>query len=240
MSQELYYTSAPRGLKAGSRDYCTVAKTPSLSQALADELEVLTPIASCSCRATQTPKTIQSPGRTSRIRVEGEMVSVLSRICASGMDYTGRTNKFAHHVVLSDAERPKGGPAWLLSQGKLMTEEWNGHVGLLADGRILPRETPNRKSRRHGREVMGDAGWAGVLAETFIADPKRLVYLVFQPGITFCPCLPRPRPPAARGTMENRLQLVLQRACHRASVAPGSESWPTLPNSPKCSVSRSR
>ena len=41
MSQELHYTSAPRGLKPGSRGFCTVASTVGLSGPLAERLESL-------------------------------------------------------------------------------------------------------------------------------------------------------------------------------------------------------
>ena len=80
---------------------------------------------------------------------------------------------------------------------------------------------------------MGDAGWAGVLAETFIADPKRLVYLVFQPGMNLLPLFAEAEallPPEERWEIGFNSYYTSR---HRASVAPGSESWPTLPNSPK-------
>ena len=42
--------------------------------------------------------------------------SVLSRVGPAGLDYSDRTNLFAHHVVLDADELPRGGPAWLLRQ----------------------------------------------------------------------------------------------------------------------------
>jgi hypothetical protein len=41
MSQELIYTSAPRGLKPGTRGFCTVVSTQQMSQPLAERLESL-------------------------------------------------------------------------------------------------------------------------------------------------------------------------------------------------------
>src|SRR5262249_24375873 len=35
--------------------------------------------------------------------------------------------------------------------------------------------------------LAGDAGWAGVLAESFLADPRRPVFLVFRPGMELLP-----------------------------------------------------
>ena len=42
MSQELFYTSAPRGLIAGTQGFCTVAATKGMSSALMEKLEALT------------------------------------------------------------------------------------------------------------------------------------------------------------------------------------------------------
>ena len=41
MTQELFYTSAPRGLKPGSRGFCTVMSTAGMAKNLADRLEAL-------------------------------------------------------------------------------------------------------------------------------------------------------------------------------------------------------
>ena len=41
MSQELIYTSAPRGLKPGSQGFCTVVSTQGISASLVQRLEAL-------------------------------------------------------------------------------------------------------------------------------------------------------------------------------------------------------
>jgi hypothetical protein len=41
MSQELHYTSVPRGLKPGTRGFCTVAVTPQMPGPLVERLENL-------------------------------------------------------------------------------------------------------------------------------------------------------------------------------------------------------
>ena len=41
MSHELHYTSVPRGLKPGSRGFCTVGLTPQMPGPLVDRLESL-------------------------------------------------------------------------------------------------------------------------------------------------------------------------------------------------------
>ena len=42
-------------------------------------------------------------------------------------------------------------------------------------------------SRTPGRRSTGDAGWAGVLAESFLADPQRPAFLIFEPGMELLP-----------------------------------------------------
>src|SRR5215472_13036043 len=116
MSQELHYTSVPRGLKPGSRGFGTVAATANLPESLADRLEALS-----------VYQAVFPPGDPSaalnpvayvhvKLKVGGHVHDVLSRIGPAGLDYSGRPNKYAHHVILEPAERPAGGPAWLLSQ----------------------------------------------------------------------------------------------------------------------------
>ena len=39
MSQEIIYTSAPQGLKPGSRGFCTVVSTSGMAKNLAERLE---------------------------------------------------------------------------------------------------------------------------------------------------------------------------------------------------------
>jgi cell division protein FtsB len=108
---------------------------------------------------------------------------VLSRVCASGLDYTKRTNKYAHHIVLDDNELPRGGPAWLLSQEGFLEETWSGEPGVIAQGRpVRQGDMLPRVCTRWGN-LTDDPGWAGVLAESLRDQPNRLVYLVFEPGM---------------------------------------------------------
>ena len=187
MSQELFYTSAPRGLKSGSRDYCTVSRTQSVSPAMADLLETLSGYRILFM--PHDPRAPRNPVAWSHVQmpIGPRLVSVLSRICASGLDYTGRTNKFAHHLALDDHERPPGGPAWLMSQNGFMVSAWDGHVGVIPTGRTPPSGDFAPRPAVAWSAVAGDAGWAGVLAETFLADPRRLVYLTYTPGLDLLP-----------------------------------------------------
>ncbi len=112
---------------------------------------------------------------------------MLSRIGPAGLDYSGRSNKYAHHVVLETSERPAGGPAWLLSQPGFVQTAWEGEPRVVPEGRRPPQGDRPAGVARAWQALTGDAGWAGVLAEAFLADPKRTAFLVFRPGMELLP-----------------------------------------------------
>jgi hypothetical protein len=187
MSQELHYTSVARGLKPGSRGFGTVAATAHLPEALADRLEALS-----------VYEAVYPPGDPSaslnpvaylhvRLSIGGHVHEVLSRIGPAGLDYSGRPNKYAHHVILEPDERPDGGPAWLLSQPGFVRDAWDGDPRILAGGPPVPPGDRPPGVARSWQDLTGDAGWAGVLAESFLADPRRPVFLVFRPGMDLLP-----------------------------------------------------
>jgi hypothetical protein len=122
-----------------------------------------------------------------RLTVGGKVFSVLSRIGPAGLDYSGRPNKYAHHVVLEDKERSEGGPAWLLSDPLFMEASWSGEPREIPVGRV-PRQGDRQPGvARAWQSLTGDAGWSGVLAELFLLDPRRPVFLLFQPGMDLLP-----------------------------------------------------
>lgn len=187
MSQELHYTSVPRGLKSGSRGFCTVGLTPHMPGPLIDRLEALSgyqPVF-----APHDPSAPLNPIVLSHLRlmIGGKAVSVLSRIGPAGLDYSGRPNKYAHHVVLEGNERPEAGPAWLLSQPGFMQAAWQGEPREIPAGRTPPQGDRAPGMAREWHALTGDGGWAGVLAESFLADPRRTVFLVFRPGMDLLP-----------------------------------------------------
>jgi hypothetical protein len=187
MSQELHYTSVPRGLKPGSRGFGAVGVTADLPDLLAERLESLSGY-----------RAVYPPGDPSvalnpvvhahvRLTVGGRVLDVLSRIGPAGLDYSGRPNKYAHHVVLDAADRPEGGPAWLLSQPGFLQSAWKGEPRILPQGRPVPRGDRPAAIAEAWHALTGDAGWAGVLAESYLADPRRPVFLVFRPGMDLLP-----------------------------------------------------
>jgi hypothetical protein len=188
MSHELFYTSAPKGLQPGSRGFCTVASTRNLPAAVAEKLESLS--AYRAVFPPHDPRASQNPVVYSHLQlnIAGKVHYVLSRVSAAALDYTQRSNKFAHHVVLTGGELPPGGPAWLLSQPGFMETTWEGPVRWLDAGRVPPHGEASPPPCREWQKRTGDAGWAGVVAESF-GNGGRLAYLIIEPGLDPLPLI---------------------------------------------------
>ena len=180
--QELLYTSVPRGLKPGSRGFSTVLSTQGMVAPLAAALEALSgyrpvfPIGHA--RVAENPVVYSHL----KLQVAGKSWYVLSRVADYGLDYSQRTNKLAHHLVLDKSELPAAGPASLLLASGIMRESWEG------DPKIVPAKSMSKQPIAPSgmcqawKEMTGDAGWAGVLAESFLKDANRPVILLFEPG----------------------------------------------------------
>ncbi len=113
----------------------------------------------------------------------GRTFHVLSRICAAGLDYSGRNNKLAHHVVLDQSELSPAGPAWTIAQPGLLQTAWDGATRLLPGGKHVPAGQMSGGLCRLWQQVAGDAGWGGVLAEAAINQPKTPVTIIFRAGL---------------------------------------------------------
>lgn len=164
MALELIYTSAPRGLRAGTSGYCTVAQTRGLRDDLAAALE------------RRSLFTHESKGDSPHyfsfrhLAVGGRTWKVLSRARDAGLDFTGRRHYFAHHLVLEPSEEWPGiQPVDILLGWKGWKESWNESPGELIPLKAeeifegLPKIVlPAREWKRQ----TGDAGWA--------AHPHRL------------------------------------------------------------------
>ncbi len=189
MSLELIYTSVPQGLKPGSKGFCTVAMTSGMPAALVERLESLSgyrPVFELG-----DPSADHNPVSWAhwRISVGGKMRSILSRVCFAGVDYSQRSNKLAHHLVLNAAEEAAAGPAWLMSQPGIMQTQWNRAPQLLPDGRAIPLGDRPPRPCRAWESLVGDAGLAGVLAGSFASEPAKPAYLIYQPGTDILPLL---------------------------------------------------
>ena len=189
MGMELLYTSAPKGLKPGTRGFCTVAMTQGVPPQLVERLESLSGYRQVF--APQDPQAALNPVVQSHLRISiaGRNYHVLSRICAAGLDYSQRNNKFAHHLVLDPRELSPAGPAWTLAQPAVMETVWDGTPRLLAGGRRMPSGNVAPAVCRAWQQLTGDAGWGGVLAEAAIERPKSPVTIIFRPGVDPLPLI---------------------------------------------------
>lgn len=184
MSHELIYTSAPKGLKPGSKaGFTVVAMTTGMPAALAERLESLSgyrqvyPLGDV--RFDENPV---SHARF-RVTIGGKVYDVVSRVSAAPADYSGRSNKLAHHVVLDSTEQPEAGPAWVMRQPDMMETRWEGEPRQLPRGRSVPKGTSAPRPCEAWRQACGDAGWAGVIGEAFLLGPEKTFVVVYQPGV---------------------------------------------------------
>jgi len=182
MIYELIYTSAPAGLRPGSSGYCTVQSSRGIPAPTVDLLESLSGYRHVFTAGT--PEAANNPVNYGHyiLRVQGRPEHVLSRVSDCPLDHTGRSNKLGHHMVIDTPDAVPAGPAWLLQKPGWMTDKWDGQVTVLNSVRSAP-STPRAAGKCEAwRRTAGDAGWAGVLAESFLADPQRKVFLIYQPG----------------------------------------------------------
>ncbi|HET6249862.1 MAG TPA: hypothetical protein VFE47_19385 [Tepidisphaeraceae bacterium] len=189
MSQELFNTSAPRGIKAGSSGFCTVGMTSGMSSTLEERLTLLSGY-----------RWLVPPGEKGaannpvayahwRLALGGKTFSVLSRVCDAGFDYSNRSNRFAHHIVLDASEQVDAGPAWLMLHGNLLRGGWQGEPEVLPRGPSIPPGINPPRICGGWKSAAGDAGWAGVLAESLCGDPSRVTYVIYPPGLDMLPLL---------------------------------------------------
>ncbi len=172
MSVELLYTSAPKGLRQGSRGFCTVLSTVGTPINLATRLESLSGYRHLF--ATDSEEANSNPVAYSHVKftLAGQQTSVVSRVAAYRADYSGRTNKLAHHIVINLSEAPPAGPAWLIQQPGFMRTRWDGKCGTPATGPVIPQADQAGTVCKLWQRQTGDAGWGGVVADAF-ANPNR-------------------------------------------------------------------
>lgn len=179
MNAELLYTSASQGLKQGSRGFCTVLSTSGLPINLAQRLEALSGYRHLyqpgDSRAEANPVCYSH----TRFPVGGKTVSVLSRIAAYGVDYSQRTNKIAHHVVV-DMPMPACGPAVVLGDSNVMRSEWDGACKTLANGPTIAPTTIHPSKCTSWERIAGDAGWGGVVANAWLQPAPKPLWIIFN------------------------------------------------------------
>jgi len=189
MSHELLYTSVPKGLKPGAKGFCAVAMTAGMTSTMAERLESLSgyrpAFPAGGAQANLNPVNFAHW----QLTVGGNPVDVLSRVAFAGLDYSRRSNKFAHHIVVGPQEQGPAGPAWVMRQPGAMESQWSGEPRMIPVGRAVPRGFAPPGPCAAWRALTGDAGWAGVLAGAFVANDEKPAYLLFAPGMDLLPLI---------------------------------------------------
>ncbi len=179
MNAELLYTSAPQGLKQGSRGFCTVLSTVGMPLNIATKLESLSGYRHL--HPSGTPDAAKNPVNHSHLKltVGGRTLSVISRISDYGLDYSQRTNKLAHHVVV-DSPMPACGPAVLLGDPSVIRSEWDGNCVNIPAPPTFPALSVEPAVCRAWESIAGDAGWAGVVANAWLNNASKPIFLIFS------------------------------------------------------------
>ncbi len=171
MSFEIVYTSSLRGLNGGGRGFCTVAATNGIPRPLQEKLESLSGY-----------RHLHSPGSKRNavnyccqtIRIQQEPYVVLSRIADAGNDFSGRSNKIAHHLALSlnEARATNSPPTALLADRDFWYTKWSGEPLWLPADR-MPTPAPfDKVPCDTWKSTFGDAGWAGIVARSAANDSE--------------------------------------------------------------------
>lgn len=192
MSLELIYTSVPRGLGPGSSGFCTAAATGGMSRQVVTRLEALSGYQFHF--NLSDPRAAENPVNWAhtQVRIGAETLSVLSRIAYSGADYSGRTNKIAHHFLLEHGEQLANGPAWMMMEmaREVFVAGYGGEPRNLPkrDLRtLLPADARPPEPATTWQSQTGDAGWAGMLVKAFRENPKVPAFVIFAPGQELLP-----------------------------------------------------
>ncbi len=181
MVEEIVYTSAEKGLKQGSRGFCTVVSTAGMSLALAERLESMSGYRHAF--PLHDPQASLNPVCFSHVttRLAGKSLHVISRVADAGQDYTGRSNKLAHHLVIDNVASMPAGPARLMAEPGVIVERWDGNVRNVPPRELRCSPLPASIPLVAWQRLTGDEGWAGSVAEQLLQNPAP-VSIIFKPG----------------------------------------------------------
>ena len=176
--QELIFTSSPRGLQVGKSGFCTVAASRDMKPGLVRMLESLSGYRHLF--PPGTPEAKKNPVAYSYVRakVGNDYQFVLSRVRDCGVDYSGRSNKIAHHLSL-DSNIQSSSPTRTLLEKGFFENSWDKPAEILPP-RSLPEKFSKPSPCHFWEKVTGDAGWAGELIES--CQMNKTVYLIVKPS----------------------------------------------------------
>ncbi len=181
---ELVYTSAPQGLFPGNTGFAVVGCTRNMDYAVCEQLENLSAYTPhyphYDSNAWNNP--VNYAHRI--IQVNGIEYHILSRICFNGLDYTQRSNKLASHIAISADELQSlpSGPASVFFQETLFkNERWQIKTEYFENPPVVMDLKYELDVCKNWKQSTGDAGWAGVIAESYLSNPQKNIYIVFDP-----------------------------------------------------------
>ncbi len=196
MANQLVYTSSPRGLKPGAVGFCVVACTRGMREQTTSALEALSGYRRV---YTDANAAARNPVAYSHVVIETGTanIRVLARVADAGLDYSGRTNKIASFLDVTQDPPAVSGPAALFAAPNLFVERWtSADLPRYYDAPImLPQFVGLPAGCEAWRQTTGDPGWAGVLAATvatrqqvvLVVRPDQNVLRLFQEAIALLP-----------------------------------------------------
>ncbi|MDR1963794.1 MAG: hypothetical protein LBQ50_08445, partial [Planctomycetaceae bacterium] len=177
MIQQLISTSAPKCLN-GNAGFGIVAQTHGMAPNVANTVNALSAYAHrFPAGNPQNPVVFLHTLR----RTGGMLRHIVSRVADCGNDYTGRTNRLAHHWLVeeNDVWTLPCGPAALAAQAIFRTE-WNEVSRELPQKDLENVPIVVRKCTKW-EQLTGDAGWAGIVAER--AEKGDPISIIFKTGM---------------------------------------------------------
>lgn len=190
MAKQQVYTSVPEGVWPNSNGYCTVLCTEGIPRTVADMLEAFSvyrivdkgPDGTISpTQENYSDLVALNPPSLCHIsfKFRRDQIHVMMKTCLAGFDYSGRLRKMTHFLVLDESDKKPAGPAWMLRQPGVTLGDWGGKPTMLTEDKVLPDgESPARPCKTW-EAATGDAGWAGVLADTVAGSYRRIAYIIY-------------------------------------------------------------
>ena len=175
MIQELISTSAPRCLD-GNAGFGIVAQTQGMSPNVSRVVNALSGYTHIAA-----PGSVKNPViYLHAIRQTGGMLlHIISRIADCGNDYSGRSNRIAHHWIIEegDIRSLPGGPAELTAQN-IFRSQWTEKPSVLPPRTLSSTDVVPKKCTAW-EQMTGDAGWGGIVAER--AEKRDPISIIFSP-----------------------------------------------------------
>lgn len=180
MPRELIYTAADEGIDGLRGCLCYAGAS---SDALSNKLLLQNLLAINNYQELYkagNPRAHNNPIGFSHYRFNAGVrdCSVISRIGPAPL-YANRTNFIAHHVILDDMDKAKAGPAWAIKNFKFR-DQWSPQIGRLDTQRIAIGSLDPQVCN-YWKSIVGDAGWAGWLAER--AQSGKPITVLYPTGL---------------------------------------------------------